>query len=62
MNMLASVIVSKQKRDDLEVVIKYIKDDLFEKVKFIYDAKVDLAVEGKIYADYKRKCKDLIGG
>jgi hypothetical protein len=61
MNMLASVIVSKQKRDDLEVVIKYIKDDLFEKVKFIYDAKVDLAVEGKIYADYKRKCKNKMG-
>jgi hypothetical protein len=61
MNMLASIVVSKQKRDDLEVVIKCVKDDLFEKVKFIYDAKVDLAVEGKIYADYKRKCKNRMG-
>lgn len=52
---------NKQKRDDLEVVIKYIKDDLFAKVKFIYDPEVDLAVGGKIYTDYKRKCKDQIG-
>jgi hypothetical protein len=60
--MSTSIAVSKQKRDDLEVVIKYIKDDLFAKVKFIYDPKVDLAVGGKIYTDYKRKCKDQIGG
>jgi hypothetical protein len=53
---------SKQKKDELEVVIKYIKDDLFAKVKFIYDPEVDLAVGGKIYADYKRKCGDQIGG
>ena len=54
--------VNKQKRADLEVVVKYIKDDLFPKVKFIYDPKVDLAVGGKIYNDYKEKCKDQTGG
>jgi hypothetical protein len=54
--------VSKQKRDDLEVVVKYVKNDLFAKVKFIYDPKVDLAVGGKIYKDYKRKCQDQMGG
>jgi hypothetical protein len=31
-------------------------------VKFIDDPKVDLAVGGKIYTHYKRKCKALIGG
>jgi hypothetical protein len=60
--MSTSIAVSKQKRDDLKVVIKYVKDDLFAKVKFIYDTKVDLAVGGKIYTDYKRKCKYQIGG
>jgi hypothetical protein len=60
--MSNSIAGSKQKRDDLEVVIKYVKNDLFAKVKFIYDAKVDLAVGGKIYSDYQRKCKNLIGG
>ena len=56
------IAVNKQMKADLEVVVKYIKDDLFAKVKFIYDPKVDLAVGGKIYKDYERKCKDQIGG
>jgi hypothetical protein len=60
--MLSSIAVSKQRRDNLEVVIKYVKNDLFAKVKFIYDPKVDLAVGGKIYTDYKRRCRDQIGG
>jgi hypothetical protein len=60
--MSSSIAGSKQKRDDLEVVVKYVKNDLFAKVKFIYDAKVDLAVGGKIYTDYKRRCRDQIGG
>jgi hypothetical protein len=50
------------KKEDMDVVIKYIKDDLFAKVKFFYDTDKDLAVGGKIYTDYKRKCKDRIGG
>ena len=60
--MDTTIVVSKQKKADLEVVVKYIKEDLFAKVKFLYDPKVDLAVGGKIYADYKSKCKDQIGG
>jgi hypothetical protein len=60
--MSTSISGNKQKREDLEIVIKYVKNDLFAKVKFIYDPKVDLAVGGKIYSDYERKCKNLIGG
>ena len=60
--MSTSIAGSKQKKDDLEVVVKYIKNDLCAKAKFIYDAKVDLAVGGKIYTDYKRRCRDQIGG
>jgi hypothetical protein len=57
-----TIAINKQKKADLEVVVKHIKDDLFAKVKFIYDPKVDLAVGGKIYKDYKEKCRDQIGG
>lgn len=52
---------SNQKKHDLEVLVKYVKDDLFAKVKFLYDPIVDLAVGGKIYKDYKSKCKEQIG-
>jgi hypothetical protein len=51
----------KQRREDLEAVVKHVKDDLFAKVKFIYDPKVDLAVGGKTYVDYKSKCRNQIG-
>jgi hypothetical protein len=55
-------VLRKQKKADEEVVIKYIKDDLFAKVKFIYGETTDLMIGGKIYKDYKDKCKGRIGG
>jgi hypothetical protein len=61
-NMMEPHTMAKQRKADLEVVISYIKEDLFPKVKFIYDPKVDLALEGKIFADYKKKCKNQLGG
>ena len=51
---------SRQRKDNQDVVIKYIKDDLFPKVKFMY-APDDLVVGGPIYNDYKIKCKNQIG-
>jgi hypothetical protein len=51
---------SRQNKDDQDVVIKYIKEDLFPKVKFLYGPD-DLAVGGQIYMDYKNKCKNQIG-
>jgi hypothetical protein len=57
-----SIAMSKQRKADLEVVAKHVKEDLFPKVKFICDPKVDLALEGKIFADCKKKCKDQLGG
>jgi hypothetical protein len=35
--MPTQVAVSKQKRDDLEAVVRHAKEDLFAKVKFICD-------------------------
>ena len=60
--MSTSQANAKQKEDDLGLIVKYIKNDLYPKVKFIYDAKVDLAVGGKIYRDYLNRCRDRIGG
>ena len=45
----------RQKREDDGVIVKYIKDELFAKVKFFYDEKEDLDVDGLIYGDYKGK-------
>jgi hypothetical protein len=60
-DMSTSMASSQQRRAEMEVVIKYIKDDLFARVKFLYDAS-DLAVGGKIYEDYLKKCRDKLGG
>jgi hypothetical protein len=60
--METQVAAGKQKREDLEVVVRCAKEDLFANVKFIYDPKVDLAVMGgRIYQDHKIKCKDQLG-
>jgi hypothetical protein len=48
---------SKQRREDLEVVIGHVKEDLFPNVKFLCEPKLDLAVGGKIHRDHKVKCK-----
>ena len=52
----------RQREEDLDVVVRYIKEDLFAKVKFLYDPKADLAVDGRIYKDYKSKCTNKVGG
>jgi hypothetical protein len=57
-----AIAMSKQRKANLEAVVKHAKEDLFPKVKHIYDPKVDLALEGKIFADCKKKCKDQLGG
>ena len=36
--MSTSQANAKQKEDDLGLIVKYIKNDLYLKVKFIYDA------------------------
>jgi hypothetical protein len=54
--------VGATKREDLELLVKYVKSDLFPSVKFIYDAKVDLAVGGRIYVHYRDRCRKLLSG
>jgi hypothetical protein len=52
----------KQEKEDLALIVKYIKNDLYPKVKFIYNARDDLAVTGRIYRNFLSTCKDRIGG
>jgi hypothetical protein len=52
----------KQRKEDEETIIKYVKNDMFPIVKFIYDEKIDLIVDGDIYKDFKEKCKGSLGG
>ena len=49
-------------KEDLEIVAEWVKRDLFEKVKFLYNPQKDLAFEGKIYKKFVRNCKDRLIG
>jgi hypothetical protein len=60
--MSASNPEKRQEKADLEAVVRYVKNDLFTKVKFLYDPKADLAVGGIIYSHYKEKCKNVLVG
>jgi hypothetical protein len=59
--METQIATGKQKREDLEVVARHAKEDLFVNVKFICDQRVELAVGGRIHQDKKIKCKDQLG-
>jgi hypothetical protein len=48
------VATGKQKREDLEVVVRHAKEDLFANVKFICDPKVHLPVGGRIFTKITR--------
>ena len=50
----------RRNKENQDVIVKYMKDDLFPKVKFLYSTD-DLAVGGRIYKDYKNKCENQIG-
>ena len=50
------------KTEDLDVLSNWVKKELFEKVKFIYDANIDLRLNGEIYWEFVRTCKDRLIG
>jgi hypothetical protein len=50
----------EQQAKDLKVLALYVKDNLFDKCKFVY-AEEDLRYDGVIYRHYKRSCKDGFG-
>ena len=50
----------EQQDKDLKVLATYVKDNLFDKCKFVYSDE-DLRYDGVIYQHYKRSCKDSFG-
>jgi hypothetical protein len=63
-NKITQVIIisttsnSRRKKADMEVIVEYIKSNLYPKVKFFYKVLMeDLMVGGLIYNDFKENCK-----
>ena len=52
--------LSRHQHIDLKVLVEYIKNDLFQKAKFVY-GKDDWDVGGTIYKDYIKCCQGRIG-
>ena len=46
--------------NDQRALVEYIKNDLFPKVKFVYDNE-DWEVGNRIYNDYLKKCNEKMG-
>ena len=40
----------------------WVKKELFEKVKFFYDADIKLHINGEVYCHFVRSCKDRLIG
>jgi hypothetical protein len=49
-------------REDYNVLKVWVKEELFEKVKFLYNQSVNLKVNGKLYNKFVRDCKDRLSG
>ena len=61
--MTAAMAEQQQhKKNDIVTLATYVKKDLYPKVKFFYDEKVELKVGGQIYNDYWEKCKNQMQG
>lgn len=50
------------KLEDLDVLSSWVKKELFEKVKFLYDADNELRLNGELYCHFVRSCKDRLIG
>jgi hypothetical protein len=51
----------REKKADMEVIVKYIKNDIYPKVKFCYKVQEALMVGGLIYNDFEESCKGQTG-
>jgi hypothetical protein len=50
------------KKEDLVVLSQWVKGDLFEKVKFLYNPEKDLQVDGVLYNEFVKDCKGRLVG
>lgn len=49
-------------KEDLNIVPRWVKNELFERVKFLYNPAVDLKVGGRIYIKFVNDCKSRFVG
>ena len=49
-------------REDLELLTKWVRTDLFEKVKFLYNPDTDLQINGSLYKLFVNDCKGRLIG
>lgn len=49
-------------QDDLNLLTKWVKTDLFEKVKFLYNQERELQVNGVLYNLFVNECKGRMQG
>jgi len=54
--------VEDGRSDDLLILSAWVKKDLFNQVKFLYELDEDLAVNGQIYNKFLLECKDRLVG
>lgn len=49
-------------KEDLVVLAQWVKTDLFEKVKFLYNPEKELQVNGRLYKLFVNNCKGRLAG
>ena len=49
-------------KEDLELLTKWVRTDLFEKVKFLYNPDTDLQINGSLYKLFVNDCKGRLIG
>lgn len=57
----SGVVSGRRKKEDFAIISKYIKHDLFRKIKFVYHSKDDWKIGGEIYNNYVIRCGDSMG-
>lgn len=50
------------REEDLEIISRWVKSELFDTVKFIYKPEKDLAIKGQVYNKYIHDCRHRLIG
>lgn len=60
--MRVGEMVSPHVEDDVRIMQRWVKMDLFKGVKFLYRGKEDLKIDGKIYKLFDKQCVPSLSG
>lgn len=61
-NLANQPSTSSYRQDDLAIVSQWVRQELFKKVKFVYDAEKDLKSNGLLYKQFKKYCASRLIG